>query len=365
MESDSPQPEFTRAKGTAKWLGRLAALLGLIAALWLVWRENPRMVFDMLRVAGPGLVLAALVHISAMLANAWDWRTLIVDPPRPSLAQMLKVVWIRESINCMLPVARVGGEVVSFRVLRRYGLSGATAAGSLVADIQLTLISQMLCTIASIGYLLSHSEVGAFRLAANLAWGVVVFAPLLLLFSLLHHASPFERMARLLNRVAGGHLTALIGHSAGVDQAIGSIWQRRGTVLRYLFIWQPVQTVATGMELYVAMHFLGGSMTVVQAVVFESLIQAVSSAAFFVPGALGVQEGGFVLIGAALGLDPPLCLALAGARRVRDLLIYIPGLLAWQHGEARSESTAAPTPEAATVTVSRTQHPSADRGARD
>jgi hypothetical protein len=64
--------------------------------------------------------------------------------------------------------------------------------------------------------------------------------------------------------------------------------------------------------------------------VIESLIQAVSSAAFFVPGALGVQEGGFILIGGALGLSPPTSLALAGARRIRDLLIFLPGLLAWQ-----------------------------------
>ena len=37
-----------------------------------------------------------------------------------------------------------------------------------------------------------------------------------------------------------------------------------------------------------------------------------------------------MLIGGLLGFDPPTCLALAGARRVRDLLFYLPGLLAWQ-----------------------------------
>jgi putative membrane protein len=263
-------------------------------------------------------------------------------------------------------VARVGGEVVSFRILRRLGVSAAAAAGSLVVDTQLTLISQMLFTIASIGYLLSHSDFGAFRLAANLAWGVVAFTPIVLLFSLVHHASPFERIARLLNRVAGGHLTALIGHSTGVDLSIGQIWQRRGAVLRFLFVWQPVQCVATAMELYVALHFLGTSITIVQAVVFESLIQALSSVAFFVPGALGVQEGGFVLIGGVLGLDASMCLALAGARRVRDLLIFIPGLLAWQHGEAQGELR---HPNAASATTTTAPLPShdgnTDRGAHD
>jgi hypothetical protein len=47
-----------------------------------------------------------------------------------------------------------------------------------------------------------------------------------------------------------------------------------------------------------------------------------------------VQEGGFILIGGALGLDPATCLALAGARRIRDLLIFVPGLFAWQIAES-------------------------------
>jgi len=46
-----------------------------------------------------------------------------------------------------------------------------------------------------------------------------------------------------------------------------------------------------------------------------------------VVGALQQPDVG-MLIGGLLGFDPPTCLALAGARRVRDLLFYLPGLLA-------------------------------------
>jgi len=65
------------------------------------------------------------------------------------------------------------------------------------------------------------------------------------------------------------------------------------------------------------------------------LIQAVSSAAFIVPGALGVQEGAFVVIGAMLGIDATTALALATARRLRDVVIFFPGLIAWQWAETR------------------------------
>ncbi len=50
----------------------------------------------------------------------------------------------------------------------------------------------------------------------------------------------------------------------------------------------------------------------------ESLSQAIKSAAFPVPSGLGVQEGGFVLLGSLFGIDPGTALALSlssGARR--------------------------------------------------
>ncbi|HEV7832732.1 MAG TPA: lysylphosphatidylglycerol synthase domain-containing protein, partial [Caballeronia sp.] len=102
----------------------------------------------------------------------------------------------------------------------------------------------------------------------------------------------------------------------------------------------PLQCLATSLEIWLALYFLGSPISFAEAVMLESLIQALSSAAFFVPGALGIQEGGFVLIGGALGLDPSVSLALAGARRLRDLLVFVPGLFAWQLALASKRATA-------------------------
>ena len=325
-----------------KHLGRVAALAGLAASLWLVWRDNPVAVLGALRAAGAGLVLAALAHVLPMLANACDWRSLIRGANRPRVLDMLHLVWVRESVNSMLPVARIGGEVVSFRMLRRWGVRPSTAVASIIADMQLTVISQLLFTMVGIGFLFAHAHSGTLRLAGQLAWGVVVLTPLLVLFALVQHASPFERMTRALNHITSGKLAALVGQSAQIDLAIKLIWRRRAVVLRYLFFWQPLQCLLTSLEIWLALYFLGAQVTLVEAVVIESLIQAISSAAFFVPGGLGVQEGGFILIGSALGLDPSTCLALAGARRIRDLLMFVPGLIAWQFAEGANRAPVRP-----------------------
>ena len=64
-------------------------------------------------------------------------------------------------------------------------------------------------------------------------------------------------------------------------------------------------------------------------------MQAIASAAFLMPGALGVQEAGFLGLGMLLGLDGEAAAALAVARRFRDLLVFLPGLLFWVRAERR------------------------------
>ena len=318
-----------------KYLSRLSALAGLLIAAWLVYRSQPQAIFDLMRTAGFGLLIAALAHLMPMPLNARAWQILVRGSTRPSLWQMLHCVWLRESVNGLLPVARIGGEIVSFRMMRGFGIRRSWAAASIVADMQLTLISQLVFTMIGIGFLFRHADSQALQLASDLAWGVVVLTPVLLVFSMLHHARPFERLSRIVNHMTSGKMTELVGSSARIDQALKMIWRRRTTILRYLFIWQTAQCLATSAEIWLALHFLGTDVSFAEAVVIESLIQAISSAAFFVPAGLGVQEGGFVVIGGALGLDPSTCLALAGARRLRDLVIYVPGLLAWQWAEMR------------------------------
>ena len=83
-------------------------------------------------------------------------------------------------------------------------------------------------------------------------------------------------------------------------------------------------------EVWVALHFMGHPISFAEAIVIESLSQAIRGAAFAVPGGLGVQEGGFVAVCAVFGIPPGPAVALSLVKRVSDLAIGIPGLLAWQ-----------------------------------
>jgi putative membrane protein len=318
-----------------RYFGRIAAAAGLLIALWLVSNDDPEAVMSLVRTAGAGLVVAALAHVLHMLANARAWQTLMLDPPVLRYRALLGLIWIRESINGLLPVARIGGDLISFRLLLKSGFPASACAASLIVDMQLTVISQLLFAAAGIAYLFAHVHSDALRTVGNLAWGIVLIAPAFAIFAAIQHARPFERMMRALDRIASGKLAQLVGKSADIDETIKRIWRRRAIILRYLLVWQPLQAIGTSLQIWLALYFFDTPVSFAEAFVIDSLVQVAASAAFFVPAALGVQEGGFLLIGGMLGLEPATCLALAGARRVRDLVIFVPGMLAWQIAESR------------------------------
>jgi len=59
----------------------------------------------------------------------------------------------------------------------------------------------------------------------------------------------------------------------------------------------------------------------------ESLGQAIRGAAFAIPGSLGVQEGGYLLLAPLVGLPPDAALALSLAKRAREIVLGLPGLV--------------------------------------
>ena len=85
-----------------------------------------------------------------------------------------------------------------------------------------------------------------------------------------------------------------------------------------------------GAEVCIVLAALGHAVSPLAAVVIESLGMAARSAGFAVPGAVGVQEGGFVLACGLYGVPAEAALALSVLKRLRECLVGMPALMAWQ-----------------------------------
>ena len=313
-------------------LGYLFGLAGIALFTALLIYQGTAQVATVMLSAGLGLAWASLFHVVPMVVNAVAWRALFVGGAKPTVAETTYAVWIRESVNGLLPVARIGGEVASYRWLTRQRLKPAPVAASLIADITLSMLSQFIFTVAGLVLLLLRIENTAA--VWRIIGGLLVFLPMLGGMFAVQRIGIVNIFSRLVGALFGDRWADLVGNARRLDRVLRLVYQRRSRVVSAL-VWQLAGWTLGSGEIWLALRFLGHPVDLYDAVLLESTAQAISSAAFVVPGAIGVQEGGFVLVGSMLGLDPQVALALALSRRVRDLLVFVPGLVSWQIGEAR------------------------------
>jgi len=128
----------------------------------------------------------------------------------------------------------------------------------------------------------------------------------------------------------------------GVQSAMDKIWRGRRLYLATALVIHVIAWASGTLEVWLTLHFMHWPVSLERAIVLESLGASISSAAFFIPGSWGVQEGGYILIGHLLGVPAPLALSLSLVKRVPDLVLGAPGLLAWRIVEARHLLAARP-----------------------
>jgi putative membrane protein len=135
-----------------------------------------------------------------------------------------------------------------------------------------------------------------------------------------------------LDRDRDWHLP--VGEARALDENIKKVYRNRCALFLCSF-WRLMGWVVGAGEVLLALYFLDAPTSLSAALILESLGQAVRSAAFLIPGAVGVQEGGFLLLGGLVGLSPEVALALSLTKRVRMLLLGLPGLINWQIAEGK------------------------------
>jgi glycosyltransferase 2 family protein len=311
----------------------LLALLGLGFAVALLLQQGMGDVLRAFSAAGMGIVWTNLFHIVPLMVASYAWILLWPGRIRPSLAQMTGVMLIRCAVNNLLPVARIGGEVVAARLMIRDGWRRTPSIATVVVETTMSVITVFIMIVIGIMALALRDLGGGSMM--KMVIGALVSLPIIVFLLLIQRIGIFGLLARLAKRLTGSHWRQLMLNSARLDLGIATIYRRRWLLCVSAF-WMLVSWYLGGIEIWLGLYFLGTPLPLWDCMILESMIQLVSSAAFVVPGALGVQEGGFLFFGGLLGLPPEQALALALIRRCRDLVLYLPALLFWLVLEGKS-----------------------------
>ncbi len=312
----------------------LVGLAGLALAVFLLIRQDATSIAQASLSVGWGLLAIAAFEALPIIFKSIAWSGLIAGRHEISLQTILLARWIRQSVSQLLPVAQVGGDAVGARVLTLRGTPAPLAAASTIVDLTFGAVAQLVLTVGGLAALVAWHGDSSIAGATLAGAGVVALA--VAGFVVMQRRGFFVALGR-----GGGALSKVFNRFSGsaerADAAVTEMYRRLRGLARNL-VWQIVaQTVACG-EIVIACHFLGQPISFVDAFILQTLVRAMRAAAFFVPGGLGVQEGGLLLIAGLIGLAPSTALAIALIKRVREVAVGIPGLAAWYFIETRASA---------------------------
>jgi putative membrane protein len=308
----------------------IAAVCGFLLVVYLIIDSGAAQVAHAMAVIGWWLIPITLFHVVPLALSALSWRELLPAATRPHAIAIIWMRWIRESINSLLPVASIGGDIASARLALLRGVPGAQAAASMVVDATVGAATQLIFVMSGLGLLLMRSTE---RSALVVAWTVLIGTGVLFVaitaFLMVQHRGLFVAFARLAGRLLPGRwLSAFTANAAAIDEAVVAGY-RTGWVIVRANILRLIGWAAGAGEIWLVMQGLGQPMGLLDAFILESLSSGVRAAAFMLPGALGALEGSFVVFGALFGLPANTALAISLSKRARELALGLPGLLVW------------------------------------
>ena len=313
-----------------RFLAPIAALAGLALLTGLTAYYGFDSVLQALVSSRWGTALVVVVRAAALTGAGVGW-WLLLTPIRRGPAVFIGLRFVREGINALFPVAGVGGDFIGARLLGQFGIAVNLAVASVLIDIFIQVACLLIFVLAGLGIV---DLVGSHRLTAMTFVMLAVALPAVGGFYLALNFGAFEPVVGRLAAFGEKRQWPAFGHVVDLGARLQQIWQnRRGLLGSFLVHLAAVFLGAA--EVWIALLFMGYPVSPAEAIAIESIGQGARAAAFILPAGVGVQDGALIAAGAIFGVPAEVALAMALIKRVPDLVLGIPALLAWQALEGR------------------------------
>jgi uncharacterized membrane protein YbhN (UPF0104 family) len=294
---------------TRQWINRLLLVAGAALLVYLVSRFPLADIADACAKAGPGIAITPVVAMGWFSCGARSLYNLL-DGAVPFRALVYNRL-VGEGYNALLPAAGVGGEPFKLQLLHRY----VPARRGVVALIDDRLVEN------AIAFLFSAACVGAG--AATLDVDPALHATMVLyaVGATVAAAACAVMLFTSLTSRLGGRIARWIGH--GRDHA----HRTPPAAVARAFGWTLLARLCGLVEIAILYKLLGIDASLADIAFTGGAVAAAGFVGGVVPQGLGVTEAATVGIFELLHFDPSLGVAFALARRGRQLLTSIAGVV--------------------------------------
>jgi uncharacterized protein (TIRG00374 family) len=330
LKDDAPTPE-KRGSPLRRLINILLALAGLGLFCYLVAQTG--VTLKMLREFGWwGLSVLLVASSAVVILDTIAWRYAIRHVASPRFFPLFGLRIAGDAVTNGLPGGVVFGETYKAVMLKRwYGVSIADNAASLLMVKFGLGFSQALFVVIGLGLIyvpLSSRSVDLFgfngaqyvSLAMTLGMGLLMFFPLWLMF----RGNSFAGAAKGLSRLPSSRLRAFLRRKqAGIeslDKACTDVLRDNRAALMATFAYLFSGWVASSLESYVILYFLGLSPTYQSAYVTESVGSMFRLVFFMVPSGIGGQDASFLALFRLHGYPRPAAGAFVLLKRFKEVV---------------------------------------------
>ncbi len=326
-----PLPAASRHQKGLLRAGTVTLLLSTLAGgallLVLVGKEGWSQIAQVVASARWAILGLAAFHLVPLAFDGLSWWILFPKPRRPSLPWLLVVRWLGEAVSNLLPATSLGGDILRARWITGPGTPLALSCSTVVINITIGILSQIAFTLLGMGLL---ARTHGVSLGTQVAWEVLLGAIALAAFYAIQRLGVFRLLKRLTSRfLKGPGFQAFLTVGEDIESAIAAGYADVSAIMACV-CWSTLYWLVGSVEVWIALSAIGARADFTTALIIESVIQGVRTTAFFLPGALGVQEGGYLVVCNLLGMPGDVALGLSLLRRAREIICGIPGILCWQ-----------------------------------
>ncbi|CAB1275635.1 flippase-like domain-containing protein [Candidatus Nitrosacidococcus tergens] len=305
----------------------LITIAGIILAIWLIVQQGLDNVIQAVQSVGwKGTFAVVMTHILQIIFSGIAWQILFRHSWSPSIPAFIHTRWIREAMDNLIPmVASIGGTVIGARLLTLRGLKSSNASASAIIDLTAEAISHIVFTLLGLGLLIHsgyHGQIVKWILIGSI---LLVFS--IFIFILIQRSSALLSVERFFSWITKRF--SISNAIKGLHNNIQEFYRNPKDLLACIYI-HFIAWFLGSFEIWFMLYFAGIPINFTQAIILESLGQAIRSAGAIVPGAYGVQEGGYMILSSLFGIAPEIGLALSIIKRLRDIILGIPALITLQ-----------------------------------
>jgi uncharacterized protein (TIRG00374 family) len=307
--------------------------LGLLVLGLLVWHIGPGNIYEAATRLGPMALAVILIPSLIMyMIEAYGWKVVMGRSAQAvPFWRLLAIRTAGEVVNMTTPTAYLGGEPLKAYLLKNDNVPIAEGAASVV-------IAKTTMTIAEVFYILVGIALGFWILGAGSSAGQSVAAALVSVgllvcsiagFVFIQRRGLFASILAIVRKLGLriGFLESQEEHLRSIDQTILNFYSHHqrafyASIGIYFFGW-----MAESLEVFVIIYYLGGPTNLLSAFSIGALAVFIKGGTFFIPGSLGAQDGGNLLLLQAFGYSDVTGLTFALLRRFRELVWIGIGLL--------------------------------------